>query len=503
MEVLYRKYRPQILSQVFGQPQIVSYFEKTLKDNKISHAYLFSGPRGLGKTTVARILAKTLNCESPDRPCGKCPSCRSMLLGNHLDIIEIDAASNRGIDDVRSLRENVGLLPQMGKYKIYILDEAHMLTNDAWNAFLKTLEEPPSHVVFILCTTESYKLPETIMSRVLRFDFNVPSEIQLANFLGGIIKEEGFSFSEEAIKLLGQKASGSYRDGLSLLEKVITQENPKKIIDKDRLTEVLGFPSDEKVQIFLTFLSRKEGFGAIDFIDSSNEIDFSELLKEVLLVLRQELLGRVKPLFAPDDALRLTKLLMNTQKEIKYSDLPQLPLEIAILEFCQLNNQNLLNSFNRPDLIIPPKPQELPTKLSVGQVDGSLAERVDLMAIWPKVLEQVKPLNHSIELSLRACRPLSLQNGILELSFDFPFHREQIGKIGNRSLIEKVISELTGIPIKIKTILGERSKQAVFQDRAEGISNREEKAESPRPASSSSSDLLIKAARDLGGTLIQ
>ena len=485
MEVLYRKYRPQILSQVFGQPQIVSYFEKTLKDDKISHAYLFSGPRGLGKTTVARILAKTLNCESDDRPCGKCPSCRSMLLGNHLDIIEIDAASNRGIDDVRSLRENVGLLPQMGKYKIYILDEAHMLTNDAWNAFLKTLEEPPMHVVFILCTTESYKLPETILSRVLRFDFNVPSELQLADFLAGIIKEEGFNFSQEAMKLLGQKAGGSFRDGLSLLEKVITQENPKKIIDKDRLTEVLGFPSDEKVQTFLTFLSRKEGFGAIDFIDNSKEIDLSELLKEALLVLRQELLGRVKPLFSPDDALRLTKLLMNTQKEIKYSDLPQLPLEIAILEFCQLSGQK--NSSNLSNLSdssnLPNTPASLP-------IDPS--GPVDLVAIWPKGLEQVKPLNHSMELSLRACRPLSLQNGILELSFDFPFHREQIGKIGNRNLIEKVISELAGIPIKIKTILGERSKQAVFQDRAEGILK-----------SSSSSDLLIKAARDLGGTLIQ
>ena len=485
MEVLYRKYRPQILSQVFGQPQIVSYFEKTLKDNKVSHAYLFSGPRGLGKTTVARILAKTLNCESSDRPCGKCPSCQSTLLGNHLDIIEIDAASNRGIDDVRSLRENVGLLPQMGKYRVYILDEAHMLTNDAWNAFLKTLEEPPSHVVFILCTTESYKLPETILSRVLRFDFNVPSEIQLANFLTGIIKEEGFNFSEEAIKLLGQKASGSFRDGLSLLEKIITQESSKKTIDKDRLIDVLGMVSDEKVQTFLTFLSRKEGFGAIDFIDNSKEIDLSELLKEALLVLRQELLGRVKPLFSPDDALRLTKLLMNTQKEIKYSDLPQLPLEIAILEFCQLSGQK--NSSNLSNLSdssnLPNTPASLP-------IDPS--GPVDLVAIWPKVLEQVKPLNHSMELSLRACRPLSLQNGILELSFDFPFHREQIGKIGNRNLIEKVISELAGIPIKIKTILGERSKQAVFQDRAEGILK-----------SSSSSDLLIKAARGLGGTLIQ
>lgn len=489
MEVLYRKYRPQSLAEVFGQPQVVSYFETVSKNGKVSHAYLFSGPRGLGKTTVARILAKTLNCESDDRPCGKCPSCRSMLLGNHLDIIEIDAASNRGIDDVRSLRENVGLLPQMGKYKIYILDEAHMLTNDAWNAFLKTLEEPPSHVVFILCTTESYKLPETIISRVLRFDFSVPSETLLTDFLSGIIKKEGFDFTDEAVKLLGQKANGSYRDGLSLLEKVINQENSKKTIDKKRLEDVLGFPSFEKVQTFLTFLAQKSGFSAIDFIDSSKEMELSELIKEALLALRQELLEKVKPLFTPDEALRLTKLLMTAQKEIKYSDLPQLPLEIAILEFCQSSNQ---------------KYSDLPNSSNLSKTPSSLpVDPVDLAVIWPKVLDQVKPLNHSMELSLRACRPLSLQNGVLELCFDFPFHKEQIGKESNRSLIEKVISELAGIPIKIKTILGERSKQAVFQDRAEGISNREEKAGLPRPASSSSSDLLIKAARDLGGTLIQ
>lgn len=495
MEVLYRKYRPQNLSQVFGQPQIVSYFEKTLKDSKVSHAYLFSGPRGLGKTTVARILAKTLNCESGDPPCGKCPSCRSMLLGNHLDIIEIDAASNRGIDDVRSLRGMVGLLPQMGKYKIYILDEAHMLTNDAWNAFLKTLEEPPPHVVFILCTTESYKLPETILSRVLRFDFAVPNEILLTNFLSGIIKKEGLSFTDEAIKLLAQKSGASFRDGLSLLEKAADQQNPHKTIDKDRLEEVLGFPSFEKVQTLLTFLAQKDGFSAIDFIDNSKEMDLSELLKEVLLALRQELLGRVKPLFIPDDALRLTKLLMNAQKEIKYSDLPQLPLEIAILEFCQFSNQRLPNLPNRPNLT-----NSLEIKKSAADLP---ADSVDLVAIWPKVLEQVKPLNHSMELSLRACRPLSLQNGILELCFDFPFHKEQIGKESNRSLIEKVISGIAGAPIKIKTILGERNKQAVFQDRAEGIPSREEKTENLRPASNGSSDLLIKAARDLGGTLIQ
>lgn len=480
LEVLYRKYRPQTLSEIIGQPHIVSYFEKAFKSGNIGHAYLFSGPRGLGKTSVARIIAKTINCLKDNKPCLWCSSCQAVLAGNHLDILEIDAASNRGIDDIRALRETVGLLPQMGNFKVYILDEAHMLTTDAANALLKTLEEPPAHVIFILCTTESYKLPETILSRVLRFDFNVPEVKLLTEYLKDIAGKEKINLQDSVFGLLAQKSGGSFRDALGLLDKVIGshETGADEAITTEQAEEILGLVSFEKVQEFLGLLVQKDPFGAIDFINSW-VTDFSEFVKELLLILRQEVLKAARPHFSENKTLQLIKLLLNAQRESKFTDIPQLPLEMAVLEFCQDDLSDRINSSN-------------PAATTIK--DNSLTS---LSAFWPKLLEDIKQFNHSIELSLRACQPKKLENGILELSFEFPFHQEQINKEQNRRLIEEVASKIVGLPVRVKAILNSNKRLVNFQDRVG------EGPENSAVAPNSAVDPLIQAVKDLGGVLMQ
>ncbi|MCH7471557.1 DNA polymerase III subunit gamma/tau, partial [bacterium] len=221
-QTLYRKYRSQRFSEILGQKQVIRILRNSIQRQRLNHAYLFSGPRGTGKTSVARIFAKALNCENLQEgdACAECSACNSIRDGNAMDVIEIDAASNRGIDDIRQLRERVNYAPVSFPYKVYIIDEAHMITGPGFNALLKTLEEPPSHVVFCLCTTEPHKLPLTIISRCIRFDFQRLPADDLANHLGWIAEQEGFSISAEAAAELCNLGEGSARDAISLLEQL-------------------------------------------------------------------------------------------------------------------------------------------------------------------------------------------------------------------------------------------------------------------------------------------
>ncbi len=255
MDNLYLKYRPKTFSQIVGQPHIVKLFENALKKEKVSHSYLFAGPRGTGKTSTARILAKALNCEhlvNGYEPCNECRSCVSIDSGRSMDVIEMDAASNRGIDEIRGIRDKVSYLPAESKYKVYIIDEVHMLTKEAFNALLKTLEEPPEHTFFILATTEMQKVPETILSRCQIVEFHRISNTVIEKRLKEICKKEGIKYQDEAIKHIAKRANGGMRDAISLLEEA-SRFSSLNITLEDVL-QVLGEAPEEEVEKYVSAL---------------------------------------------------------------------------------------------------------------------------------------------------------------------------------------------------------------------------------------------------------
>jgi len=297
--VLYRKYRPQLFAEVINQKNIINTLSNALLQGQISHAYLFSGLRGIGKTTVARLLAKALNCQGRKsnqfEPCNKCESCNAIKAGNSLDLVEIDAASNRGIEDVRSLKENIKFPPVNSKYKIFIIDEAHQMTREAFNALLKTLEEPPSYVVFILATTEPDKLPATILSRVERYDFKKLNLDDIIGCLKNICKQEKIKFEDEALRLIALYSEGGLRDAQSLLGQIslITDKN----ITKKAVEGLVGAINFEKVKKFINYLAKKEKEKALEFINDLYDegYDLEVFNKETLSYLRKILLLKISP----------------------------------------------------------------------------------------------------------------------------------------------------------------------------------------------------------------
>src|SRR5574344_68760 len=290
---LYREFRPQTFDDVIGQTQIVETLKNQIKTDSISHAYLFCGTRGTGKTSCAKIFAKAVNCLSPKdgSPCGNCEVCKKIQSNGNLDIIEIDAASNNRVDEIRDLREKVGYLPSVGKYKVYIIDEVHMLTDSAFNALLKTLEEPPSHIIFILATTEPEKLPATIVSRCMRFDFKLVSIENLTSLLESIFKKTGTRFEENALEVIAKAGNGSVRDTLSIAEicKAYANDN----ITYQSVVNCLGITDDEILCEIAEAIIKKDGGTIIEKIDKLYEdgknlfvllSDLCDLFKNVLTI---------------------------------------------------------------------------------------------------------------------------------------------------------------------------------------------------------------------------
>ncbi len=266
-QALYRKYRPHTFSEVIGQEHITRAIQNQIASGKISHAYLFTGSRGIGKTSVARIFARAVNCENNQNgsPCGECETCKRLEKENDINIIEIDAASNNRVDDIREIREKVKFMPVGAKYKVYIIDEVHMLTDSAFNALLKTLEEPPSHVIFILATTEVHKLPATILSRCVRFDFRLLSIADLSKLLADVFEQEGIDYEKDALRMIASSGEGSVRDTLSIADCIVAYSGNK--VTKNDVQKVLGTTDYDLLLKFYDLLLDREIGGMLAFID--------------------------------------------------------------------------------------------------------------------------------------------------------------------------------------------------------------------------------------------
>lgn len=353
--VLARKWRPGTFGEVVGQDHVTSTLQKAYEKGRLAHAYLFSGPRGCGKTTTARLLAKIINCEDPKNgePCNKCSSCVSVNSGTHLDMIEIDGASNRGIDEIRDLREKIGYAPAQSSSKIYIIDEVHMLTQQAFNALLKTLEEPPAHVHLIFATTEPHKVPATILSRCQRFNFKRLELAELSGQLSRICETEKIEFDPEALTLICRRADGSMRDAESLLDQCISAADGK--IDLETVRKVLGLVDSQIVSSLLDAVSRHDREGAFAVVDSVTAsgmdleeffIAFIEGIRNLLVISVSagrtewldltsdeiEELSAIAGTFEVEDLLFLFRSMSRAHRELKGTSNPRYHIEAAVAE---------------------------------------------------------------------------------------------------------------------------------------------------------------------------
>lgn len=362
--VLYRKHRPQFFKDVVGQEHIVQTLVNALAMNQVGHAYLFCGHRGTGKTTLARLLAKAVNCKNrkagESEPCGTCVSCTEIAGGRALDLIEIDAASNRGIDEMRALKDGIRFAPTNSPYKIFVIDECHMLTKEAFNALLKTLEEPPSHAMFILATTEAHKVPATIISRCQRFDFRLMKAQELVQLLKGVAKKEKHALSDEVLQLAVAAAQGSARDAESILGSVfMLGENP----DIEEVRKLLGLPQTEKISTLVDFVLAKKNDEALQYIATLADegTDFEQYGKMLMEYMRALLVTKINPALeegvvpffsdmqkkalqaqreqgTAEQFHHILERLMEAQNEIRYASIPQLPLELAVVEVLEQAN---------------------------------------------------------------------------------------------------------------------------------------------------------------------
>ncbi len=357
--VLYRKYRPKGFDEIIGQEHIVQTLTNSINSGAVSHAYLFSGPRGSGKTTIARIFAKAVNCETKSgaKPCNKCASCLEINNANSMDLIEIDAASHTGVDDVRELISGIKFSPVKSKYKIFIIDECHQLSKSASNALLKTLEEPPSHAIFILATTEAHKMIPTIVSRCQRFDFkrlHVPEIIKKLEFIS---KKENIKFEPSVLSLIALNARGSFRDAESVLDKCISFTGKDNVITTEEVKELLGIVDVSQISNFIDFILAKNVKDAILFLNSlaDSGVDLQEFTKTLIFYLRQSLLLKINTdllntqtsglsteeikkmqeqieKLTEKNIQKMLELFIDAENKMKYAIILQLPLELAVVD---------------------------------------------------------------------------------------------------------------------------------------------------------------------------
>lgn len=491
--MFYTKYRPGKFSEIIGLEAVTTALLNELAAGKVAHAYFFAGPRGTGKTSMARILAKSLNClkrAKNGEPCSQCANCLAITQDNFLDLIEIDAASNRGIDDIRSLRDKVKLAPTRGKYKIYIIDEVHMLTTEAFNALLKTLEEPPEKVVFILCTTDPQKVPATIKSRCQRFSFHRAQLGDLVRKLDLIAKKEKVEISAGDLAKIAKASAGGFRDAETLLEQMV--------IGGLAVSELLEASSEESFGKMTDLLSREQTAEALALVNKlfseGVSLDhwlggFLEYLRKLLLIqtgLGEELVDATSEQFKimveqakilGPSLPRYLRIFSQALLGSKEAFIPQLPLEMAIVE---LAPARYLPASTGEACRAGRQSETVGLGVAGGSTEGEeKAEGVEDETIlklvqekWGEILKALRSYNHSLEAVLRSCHPLRCTASKLILSASYEFHQKQLETARNRQLLEKVIQEILGRPLKVSCLLSPKamtSKERLTQSPASAL----------------------------------
>lgn len=498
--VFYRKYRPQTLEDLIGQDQIKSTLQNAFKQDKLAHAYLFCGPRGCGKTSTARVLAKMVNCEKYSAnstepvPCNTCSSCVSITDGSNMDVIEIDAASNRGIDDIRELRERVKLAPSSAKKKVYIIDEVHMLTTEAFNALLKTLEEPPAHVLFILATTEIHKIPQTILSRVQKLEFKLAANQDLVKMLSRVAKEEKIDVEEEALKLIAKSGEGSFRDALKVLDQLasqgekITKEVVEKQVRSGNFTqnlELLGYISASDAKQSLEMLQRQleQGVSVKEFTTQ-----ILEMLRFILLIKNhaevslkdevgtanfEQLVGLAQT-FGQGKLLKTINAFGQSLEKLKYTSIPSLPLEVAVVESCspeprEMSQVPQIQMIRQ--IVEVSGPRDIPSDIYDGtddirteKLNGDNSPKTnpnteEVLVIkdkWSYILETIRPDNFSLEALLRQAKLMGYEGNAVILEVPYAFHQRILEAPRARNLLESVLTDVLGKPSKVITKIGKR-----------------------------------------------
>lgn len=472
MPTLYRQYRPQTFSEIVGQDHVTETLRQAIVQERLAHAYLFYGSRGTGKTTTARVMAKAVNCEKAKKgePCGTCSSCTGIAEGKYIDLIEIDAASNRGIDDIRALRDGVGLSPGSGRYKVYIIDEVHMLTREAFAALLKTLEEPVPHAIFILATTDLHKVPETILSRCQVFRFKRATVDEMRGRLTELLKKEKRKASDESIDFIISRSDGCYRDAESLLGQMLTVQDGE--VNVNAITDFLGLPPQETIHDFLQATVLEDPHKAMDVLDRVFEEGFDpeqfalEAIREArdAAVLLAQGGKDGLPAFA-QEAQALSRLpviiraLLQAVQDLAYVPEPHIALQLAALTVCKAPDAPRPAS-TQPAREVKESPKTVPVKkaevkpelkaqkstpVSPGVVEVSAVEQK-----WPELVSVIKSKNPVASTFLRATHPIDMDGSTVVMRVQYALHRNFFEKPENKKMVEEELSKLAGVDLEIR-----------------------------------------------------